>query len=44
MQQLQARDYYLYLYLDALFAKDPHLTSEYADTQVSFIVAKRAPG
>ena len=34
VQQLEVRPYYLYLYLDALFAKDPHLTSDFADTQV----------
>ncbi|KAI0672661.1 vacuolar protein sorting-associated protein 41 [Trametes maxima] len=34
VQQLQARPAYLYLYLDALFHKDPHLTSIYADIQV----------
>ncbi|KAI0766345.1 vacuolar protein sorting-associated protein 41 [Trametes elegans] len=34
VQQLQARPFYLYLYLDALFHKDPHFTSAYADTQV----------
>lgn len=35
VQQLQSRPAYLYLYLDALFHKDPHLTSPYADTQVT---------
>ncbi|OBZ70031.1 Vacuolar protein sorting-associated protein 41 [Grifola frondosa] len=35
VQQLQSRPYYLYLYLDALFHKDPHLTSAFADDQVS---------
>lgn len=34
VQQLRGRAYYLYVYLDALTAKDPHLTSEYADIQV----------
>ena len=34
VQQLQDRPYYLYLYLNALFQNDPHLTSPYADTQV----------
>ena len=35
MQQLQPRQYYLHLYLDALFLKDTHLTSDFADLQVS---------
>lgn len=35
VQQLQGRPDYLYLYLDALFHKDPHLTSDFADLQVS---------
>jgi hypothetical protein len=34
VQQLQAKPYYLFLYLDALFAKDPHYTSDFADQQV----------
>ncbi|PCH40689.1 hypothetical protein WOLCODRAFT_117498 [Wolfiporia cocos MD-104 SS10] len=34
VQQLQSRPYYLYLYLDALFHKDPHFTSDFADIQV----------
>ncbi|KAI0323327.1 vacuolar protein sorting-associated protein 41, partial [Cubamyces sp. BRFM 1775] len=34
VQQLQLRPPYLYLYLDALFHKDLHLTSPYADTQL----------
>ncbi|GJE87282.1 vacuolar assembling protein VPS41 [Phanerochaete sordida] len=42
VQQLQAKDFYLYLYLDALFAKDPHLTSDFADTQVK-LYAEYAP-
>ncbi|KIP02254.1 hypothetical protein PHLGIDRAFT_130843 [Phlebiopsis gigantea 11061_1 CR5-6] len=42
VQQLQARDYYLYLYLDALFANDPHLTSDFADIQVQ-LYAEYAP-
>ncbi|OCH94458.1 vacuolar protein sorting-associated protein 41 [Obba rivulosa] len=42
VQQLQSRPYYLYLYLDALFSKDPHLTSEYADAQVK-LYAEYAP-
>lgn len=42
VQQLQAKDHFLYLYLDALFAKDPHLTSDYADIQVK-LYAEFAP-
>ena len=34
VQQLQSRPYYLYMYLNALFQKDPHIVSAYADTQV----------
>ncbi|KAL6307128.1 vacuolar protein sorting-associated protein 41 [Sparassis latifolia] len=40
--QLQSRPYYLYLYLDALFNKDSHLTSDYADSQVK-LYAEYAP-
>ncbi|KAI1791727.1 vacuolar assembling protein VPS41 [Ganoderma leucocontextum] len=42
VQQLQDRPYYLYLYLNALFQTDPHLTSPYADTQVK-LYAEYAP-
>ncbi|KAJ8501707.1 hypothetical protein ONZ51_g465 [Trametes cubensis] len=42
VQQLQSRPSYLYLYLDALFHKDPHLTYPYADTQVE-LYAEYAP-
>ena len=35
MQQLESRPYYLFLYLDALSEKDPQLTADFADTQVS---------
>ncbi|KAI0685116.1 vacuolar assembling protein VPS41 [Cerioporus squamosus] len=42
VQQLQSRPFYLYLYLNALFQKDPHLTSAYADTQVK-LYAEYAP-
>lgn len=42
VQQLRARPYYLYLYLDALFEKDPHLASDYADNQVQ-LYAEFAP-
>ncbi|KAF9498914.1 vacuolar assembling protein VPS41 [Pleurotus eryngii] len=34
VQQLQSRPYYLFLYLDALFEKDPYLTADFADIQV----------
>ncbi len=42
MQQLQSRPFYLYLYLNALFQKDPSLTFAYADTQVR-LYAEYAP-
>jgi hypothetical protein len=34
VQQLQVRPYFLYLYLDALFDKDPQLASDFTDLQV----------
>lgn len=34
VQQLQSQPYFFYLYLDALFAKDPLLASDYANDQV----------
>ncbi|KAF9449029.1 vacuolar protein sorting-associated protein 41 [Macrolepiota fuliginosa MF-IS2] len=34
VQQLQNKPYYLFLYLDALVERDPHLVSEFADLQV----------
>lgn len=34
VQQLQQRHYYLFLYLDALAHKDPHLVTGFADLQV----------
>lgn len=34
VQQLQSRPYFLYLYLDALAAKDALLAADYADAQV----------
>ncbi|KZT06554.1 vacuolar protein sorting-associated protein 41 [Laetiporus sulphureus 93-53] len=43
VQQLQVRPYYLYLYLDALFHKDPHLTSDFGDSQVK-LYAEYNPG
>ncbi|EJD01725.1 vacuolar assembling protein VPS41 [Fomitiporia mediterranea MF3/22] len=42
VQQLEGRPQFLYLYLDALFAKDPHLASDYADEQVQ-LYAQYAP-
>ncbi|KAI0684181.1 vacuolar protein sorting-associated protein 41 [Cytidiella melzeri] len=42
VQQLQTRQYYLHLYLDALFARDTHLTSDFADLQVK-LYAEYAP-
>ncbi|RDX46971.1 vacuolar assembling protein VPS41 [Lentinus brumalis] len=42
VQQLQSRPFYLYLYLNALFQKDPSLTFAYADTQVR-LYAEYAP-
>ncbi|KAG9017435.1 Vacuolar protein sorting-associated protein 41 [Tulasnella sp. JGI-2019a] len=34
VEQLRVRPYYLYLYLDALFDRDPYLASDFADDQV----------
>lgn len=34
VQQLRVRPHYLYLYLDALFDRDPYLASDFADDQV----------
>ncbi|KAI0315153.1 vacuolar assembling protein VPS41 [Amylostereum chailletii] len=34
IQQLESRPYFLFLYLDALFEKDPQLVSDFADIQV----------
>jgi hypothetical protein len=42
VQQLEVRPRYLFLYLDALFDKDPHLASEFADRQVE-LYAEFAP-
>ncbi|KAL5487517.1 VPS41 [Sanghuangporus weigelae] len=42
VQQLQGRPYFLYLYLNALFAKDPHLAADYADDHVQ-LQAEFAP-
>ncbi|KAL0950416.1 hypothetical protein HGRIS_010371 [Hohenbuehelia grisea] len=43
VQQLQSRPYYLFLYLDALLSKDPHLTADFADFQVK-LYAEYATG
>ena len=42
VQQLESRPFFLYLYLDALFKKDPHIVSSYADVQVK-LYAEYAP-
>ncbi|KAI0748728.1 vacuolar assembling protein VPS41 [Daedaleopsis nitida] len=42
VQQLESRPYYLYLYLNVMFQKDPYLASAYADTQVK-LYAEYAP-
>lgn len=34
VQQLQSRPYFLFLYLDALMDKEPHMVSGFADMQV----------
>ncbi|KAI0053795.1 vacuolar assembling protein VPS41 [Auriscalpium vulgare] len=34
VQQLQSRPYFLFLYLDALFEKDPHIAATFADPLV----------
>jgi hypothetical protein len=41
VQQLQGRPYYLFLYLDALFERDPHVASSFADTQVHTIIVSK---
>ncbi|KAG8920361.1 Vacuolar protein sorting-associated protein 41, partial [Tulasnella sp. 408] len=43
VQQLQVRPYYLYLYLDALFDKDPYLAADFSDEQVQ-LYADYEPG
>ena len=42
MQQLRSRSRFLFLYLDALFEKDPYLISDFADTLVE-LYAEHAP-
>ncbi|TFK43987.1 vacuolar assembling protein VPS41 [Crucibulum laeve] len=43
VQQLQARPYYLFLYLDAVVGKDPHLVSDFADLQVKLYAEFATP-
>ncbi|KAG8947639.1 Vacuolar protein sorting-associated protein 41 [Tulasnella sp. 424] len=38
VQQLQPRPYYLYLYLDALFDKDPYLAADFSDEQATRLI------
>jgi hypothetical protein len=38
VQQLQSRPYFLFLYLDALMDKEPHMVSPFADVQVRLFV------
>jgi hypothetical protein len=42
VQQLRSRSRFLFLYLDALFEKDPYLISGFADTLVG-LYAEHAP-
>ncbi|TFY77062.1 hypothetical protein EWM64_g6951 [Hericium alpestre] len=42
VQQLQSRPFFLFQYLDALFERDPHLSSSFADMQVK-LTAEYAP-
>ncbi|EIW76424.1 vacuolar protein sorting-associated protein 41 [Coniophora puteana RWD-64-598 SS2] len=42
VQQIESRPHFLFLYLDALSKKDPHLTSSFADLQVK-LCADYAP-
>ncbi|KAI5452845.1 Vacuolar protein sorting-associated protein 41 [Naganishia albida] len=43
VNQLQSRPRYLYMYLDALFRKDPHLTVEYSDRLVELYAEYEYP-
>ncbi|GHJ85158.1 hypothetical protein NliqN6_1560 [Naganishia liquefaciens] len=43
VDQLQSRPRYLYMYLDALFRKDPHLTVEYSDRLVELYAEYEYP-
>lgn len=40
--QLQSQPRYLFLYLDALVSRDPHLVSNFADMLVRFNIRGRA--
>jgi len=42
VQQLRSRSRFLFLYLDALFEKDAHFISDFADTLVE-LYAEHAP-
>lgn len=43
VNQLEGRPYFLYLYLDALFDKDPELSADYVERQAE-LYAEFAPG
>ncbi|KAG6330412.1 hypothetical protein ID866_8678 [Astraeus odoratus] len=43
VEQLRSRPDYLFLYLDALFKKDQHLASDFADIQVQLFADYAAP-
>ncbi|KAJ7717660.1 hypothetical protein B0H16DRAFT_1610599 [Mycena metata] len=43
VQQLQSRPYFLFLYLDALMDKEPHMVSEFADVQVKLYAEFATP-
>lgn len=38
--QLEEKPRYLFMYLDCLFEKDPHLVAQYGDKHVSFACEK----
>lgn len=40
ISQLQSSPQYLFMYLDALTSKDPHLTADHADQQVSDLIVR----
>ncbi|KAJ7265984.1 vacuolar protein sorting-associated protein 41 [Mycena haematopus] len=43
VQQLQSRPYFLFLYLDALMDKEPHMVSPFADVQVKLYAEFATP-
>ncbi|KAF8211727.1 vacuolar assembling protein VPS41 [Mycena galopus ATCC 62051] len=43
VQQLQSRPYFLFLYLDALMDKEPHMVSPFADLQVKLYAEFATP-